>query len=65
MSEAVNKAQRIEDLTGEIREIMDEGFYPENYHKFSRKIENRLSEIEELSNDLYRLLRNVGMMGDD
>ena len=59
MNDALKKAQKIEELTGEIREIIDGGFYPEEYHKFSRSVENKLSEIEELTQEIYMIARKV------
>lgn len=60
MNDAIKKAQKIEELTGEIREIIDEGFFLEDYHKFSRNIENKLSEVEVLTQEIYMIARKVG-----
>lgn len=46
---------QIDELSEEIRDIMAEGFYPEEYHKFSRRIEDKLSEIETLTGMLEAL----------
>ena len=59
MNDILKKAQKIEDLTGEIRELIDEGFDPEEYLGYSRNIENKLSEIEELTSDLYMIAKKV------
>jgi len=49
----------IEEGTEKIREILGEGFYPEDYLNFTRKIENILSEIEERSTELERKERQL------
>ena len=59
MNDILKKAQKIEDLTGEIRELIDEGFYPEEYLRYCRSIENKLSEMEELTGDLYMIARKL------
>lgn len=48
-----------EDKIGDIRNLIDAGFYPEEYHKFSREVENLLSDIEEMETQLHRDLRRA------
>lgn len=61
VQKVLRKANKIDELSGEIRELIDQGFYPAEYHKFSRKVENKLSEIETLSSEIYREFRNLAV----
>ena len=47
----------IEDKIAQIYEKLDEGFYPEEYHKFTRSIEKLLGEVEELASSMGNELR--------
>ncbi len=59
VKEMQKKSIEIDDLCAEIREAIDEGFYPEEYLDFSKKIENKLSKIEEKTTDIFRMSRKI------
>ena len=50
----IKTLQKIENLSEEIRELLGNGFYPEDYHRFCSDIEAKLDELEELVNKEYR-----------
>ena len=42
---ALNQSYIVQDKINEITELMAAGFYPEDYNEFTRKIEDRLNDI--------------------
>ncbi len=46
--------QGIEEAMSEIQELLDEGFYPEEYHHFTRKMETFMSTIDTLTTAQWR-----------
>ena len=48
------KTQEIEDEVSNIREMLDDGFYPEEYLKFTRKLEEHLTKIEDSASSIMR-----------
>jgi len=53
----MSNAKNMQDIDVEIsalHDMLDKGFYPEEYHKFTREMEAHFSKIEELTTAQWR-----------
>lgn len=58
MASAMNLQAQIEELTEQVREELSAGFYPEEYHHFCRRVEEKLDKIDELAYELVQKIQD-------